>query len=752
MSGIVNRWLHGDSAESWAWPNLEPEVRTALASRVDDELARRAIPGALIYFVISIILAISTPYYADHPTLLILAGCLTLLAGGARFISALRLLRRSADSRKHTKLVFFCATYASFGVWGTFCGWTLYLYGAGWTAMFLLLNTAALAAAGSTSLAPSVRLAFRCLILLFIPTVVSAFALGEKEHIGLGVVTIIYLGFLLAQVRINSREFWAASVAAERERIRGSAERRRAESERASLVTAIEQSGEQILITDLDGKLEYCNLAFERLSGYSRSEVIGRNLSFLKSGKHDTEFYRDIWKTILSGAVWTGRFTNKKKDGSLYEVEGTITPILNAGRIRGFVSASHDVTERLRMESQLREAQKLESIGRLAGGVAHDFNNLLGVILGCSELLDKEVDASSPVLRRIEMIKSACQRGASLAAQLLAFGRRQTLRPAILNLNSTVGDTAQMLQRLLGEHIEQTIILDPALGQVKADPGQMVQVIMNLAVNAGDAMPQGGKLTISTANVTLEEGSPKRAEPIPAGRYVMLSVSDTGTGMDEEVRSHIFEPFYTTKPMGKGTGMGLATVVGIVEQSGGSISVDSTPGKGTNFRIYLPRVDEVVQPSESRQSSPTIRGTETILLVEDASELRDLIHEALGAEGYNVLVAANGAEAVELAEKHPGPIDALVTDVIMPLMSGPELARSLAPRRPRMKVLYMSGYPDDKLRQTGISDENVLFIQKPVQLSELARKLRETLDAGGKQFGGEAAGRNRMNLEGSKPA
>lgn len=724
------------SEESWAWPNLEPEVRSALAARVDRELAKRSISGALVYFVVSIVLAISTPYYSDHPALLVLISSLTLLAGGVRMIAAWRLLRPSADVQNRTKLVFFCAVYTTFVVWGAFCGWTLHLYGSAWTAMFLLLNSAALAAGASSSLAPSVRLASSCLIILVSPTIVSAFSLGsDTRYIGLGVVMTIYLGFLLAQARSNWREFWTASVAAERERIRGSAERKRAETERTGLVTAIEQTGEEIVITDVNGNLQYCNLSFERSTGYSRSEVVGWNLRFLKSGKHDAESYRIMWNTILNGGVWTGRFTNRKKDGSLYEVEGTISPILDAGKITGFVSARHDVTERLRMESELQQAQKMESIGRLAGGVAHDFNNLLQVILVCSEFLDKDVDASSPLRTRVETIKSACERAASLTAQLLAFGRRQMLQPAVLNLNSTVADTAQMLQRLVGEDIEQSMMLDPALGQVRADPGQVSQVIMNLAVNARDAMPQGGKLTIATANVTFEGSNSDRTGRVPAGRYVMLAVSDTGKGMDDEVQTHIFEPFYTTKPVGKGAGMGLATVLGIVEQSGGSIFVDSEPGEGTTFRIYLPRVDDVVQTSEFRQPAATMRGSETVLLAEDDSALRDLIHEGLRSEGYKVLVAANGREALERAEKHSGSIDVLVTDVIMPLMSGPELARLVVPQRPGIKVLYISGYTDDKLGHAGISDADVVLIQKPFKVAELAMKLREILGAQGTSAG-----------------
>jgi len=336
--------------------------------------------------------------------------------------------------------------------------------------------------------------------------------------------------------------------------------------------------------------------------------------------------------------------------------------------------------------------------------------------------------------------------------QLLAYSRRQILQPKVLNLNSTVSETGIMLQRLLGEDIEQKLILAPTLGQVKADPGQMAQIIMNLAVNARDAMPHGGTLTILTANITFEEGTFDRGVSVPPGPYVMLAISDTGVGMDAVTQAHLFEPFYTTKSIGRGTGLGLATVAGIIAQSSGYVLVDSELGKGTTFKIYLPRVDEAGEAlALKRGPAETTQISATVLLGEDDSMLREVIQESLRTEGYKVLVAANGAEGAEISEKHPGAIDVLITDVIMPLMSGPELAQSLAPHRPSMKVLYMSGYTDDKLGQTRISGTDVVLILKPFQLTDLAQKLREILSPRDTPLVDTSRDRNPANPGGTEP-
>ncbi len=346
-----------------AWSALEPEVQAALKTEVDRALARRAITGALVYFFVNVIVARSTSYFSDHPYILSVTSVCVLITGIIRIISARRLLRDLPAIRPAARRLFIGSTYATVIIWGVFCAITVYLYHRDWNAMFVLLNTAALAAGATSSLAPDVTLARRCLVCLMAPTIIASFLLLEAGYAAFGVVTTIYLGFLLVQARSNWWAFWSASVAAERERIRGSAERRRAEAERTTLVTAIEQTAEEVLITDTAGNIEYCNAAFLSITGYSRNEVIGRNPRFLKSGQHDNEYYGAVWKTILQGRVWTGQFINRKKNGSLYHTEGTIAPIYDeAGNINGFVAARHDITDRLRLESELVQAQKMESI------------------------------------------------------------------------------------------------------------------------------------------------------------------------------------------------------------------------------------------------------------------------------------------------------------------------------------------------------------------------------------------------------
>ena len=383
------------------------------------------------------------------------------------------------------------------------------------------------------------------------------------------------------------------------------------------------------------------------------------------------------------------------------------------------------------LEEQLHQAQKMEALGQLAGSVAHDFNNLLSVIIGYSELLSANLGSEGPAGVRLETIKKAGQRAASLTSQLLAFSRRQALQPRVLNLNSLVTETQRMLQRLIGEDIEQKVLLDPVLSKTKADPGQIVQVIMNLAVNARDAMPRGGKLTIKTANTSFKDGVSFSGVAVPPGEYVLLSVSDTGTGMDEETRNRLFEPFFTTKAAGKGTGLGLATVYGVVKQSGGYVFADSEPGKGTTFKIYLPRVDLPLQApsSQATQGLPPEfpPGSETFLVVEDEPAFRDLLCEQVRSMGYQVLVASNGVEALQIAEQHKGPIRMLITDVIMPQMSGPDLAKNLTKLRGDTDVLYMSGYTDDKLSNILETDPELTLIQKPFHIDDLVRKIQEIL-------------------------
>ena len=379
-------------------------------------------------------------------------------------------------------------------------------------------------------------------------------------------------------------------------------------------------------------------------------------------------------------------------------------------------------------EEQLRQVQKMESIGTLAGGIAHDFNNLMTAVTGYSELALRSLSPDHPLRPKIEVIKSAGERAAGLTRQLLAFSRKQMLQPKVLDLNSVVTGIAQMLPRVIGEHIDLRFRLDDALGQIKADPGQIEQVIVNLSVNARDAMPTGGWVTIKTENVQFKGRFGHGDLTVEPGHYVMMSVSDTGHGMDLETQSHIFEPFFTTKEVGKGTGLGLSTVYGIIKQSGGSLWVYSEVGKGTTFKIYLPRVDEIVENDVSEVNAADFRGQETVLLVEDEEVVRNLSREILETYGYSVLVAANGRDGLSVGKEFQGPIDLVITDVIMPLMSGPEMAEGLRTSRPGTRVLFMSGFTDDAIVHHGVLDERVSFIQKPFSPEALASKAREVLD------------------------
>ncbi len=709
--------------------NLEPEIRSAIEGRIDQELARRAVAGSMVYFALCVVVGISTPYYMGHPVALILAGALTLLAGGLRLYTSKRMLRHPAEPAAWTLPVFKATTYATFVVWGLFCAWTLHWYAGEWTGMFLLLCTAVLAGGASHSLAPDLNLATRCLIILIGPIIVATFLLGGVRYFALAALAALYLTLLIARTVRTWRMFWESSAAAEREIMLGSAERRRAETERASLVAAVEQIAAEIVITDAEGNIQYCNPSFEQLTGYPRSEVIGRNPRFLKSGEHDAQFYRELWSTILAGGIWAGRFTNRKKDGSLYQAEGTISPIHDvAGNLTGFVSATRDVSGRLRMEDQLRQAQKMEGIGRLAGGVAHDFNNLLTVIAGYSGLLEEKLSSDDPRLDYARQITRASGQAASLTKQLLTFSRKQIIKPKPLDLNALVAGMKQMLQRLVGEDVEVITSLAPSLGMVRADADQMSQILINLAANARDAMPGGGKLTVRTANVEAGK-NPPGGDVVPwAGRSVLLSVSDTGVGMSYATRQNIFEPFFTTKERGRGTGLGLSMVYGIVKQNDGYIDVQSEPGKGATFTIYLPRIDEppTARPCDET-SAGRVRGSETILVVEDHEGVRSLIVGTLELCGFHVLQAADGAEALRQVAQHVGHIDLLLTDVIMPGMNGKEVADQLAVLRPGIKVLFMSGYSGELIAHHGVLEAGVAYLPKPFTPDSLTAKVREML-------------------------
>lgn len=462
------------------------------------------------------------------------------------------------------------------------------------------------------------------------------------------------------------------------------------------------------------------------ISDFSMPHFLGTAaLKLVRSAGSDTPFI------FVSGTIGEDTAVAALKDGAQdYLLKSNLKRLVPA--VQRELREAEERRQRKRLEQHVLQLQKFEAIGRLAGGVAHDFNNLLGVILGQSEiLLDRPHDGG--ITRGLEMIRESARRGASLTRQLLAFGRRQILEPQVLNLNAILADVEKLLQRVIGADIELDFQMDAKIGSIKADPGQLEQVVVNLATNARDAMPEGGRLTIATANVDLDEAYADRRIVVHPGRYVQLVVSDTGYGMDRETQAHIFEPFFTTKEQGKGTGLGLATVYGIVKQSGGYIWVYSEPGHGSAFKIYLPMVKAAAEsPRSVERSEGLARGSETILVVEDDASLREVTCEFLQSSGYTVIPAESPGEALRLAELHNGPIDFLLTDVIMPKMNGRELATKLIKTRPGVKVLYVSGYADGIVRDGvhGPLEEGLAFLQKPYTRHVVTRKIREILDSG----------------------
>lgn len=497
------------------------------------------------------------------------------------------------------------------------------------------------------------------------------------------------------------------------------------------LTIAIEQSAESVTITNTAGAILYVNPAFEQTSGYTRAEVIGQTPQILSSGKHDKSFYRKMWKTITDGRVWQGRFVNKKKDGTFYTAETSISPIRgDNGEIISYVSVQRDVTRELQLEEQYQQAQKMQAVGLLAGGIAHDFNNLLTAINGFAEMIQFELSPNDPLQELVNTIRYSGKRAADLIQQLLVFSRKQIAEPKIVNFNSVVSNTSKLLMRLIEENIEVETNLSPALWSVKIDPTQVEQVVVNLAVNARDAMSNGGRLTIETENVVIDDKGAAAHLDMEPGEYAMLAVSDTGVGMSEEVKAHIFEPFFTTKAEGKGTGLGLATVFGIVKQNEGHIWVYSEPDYGTTFKVYLPRAKEGRATSRSpRRANEILKGTETILLVEDESAVRDLALYVLRRQGYTVLEATNGEEALQLTKSHSDQIDLLLTDTVMPKMGGEALIEQFRELRPTTKILLTSGYTDKNFMRGGEAAANyIAFIPKPFSAVELTQKVRAVLD------------------------
>jgi two-component system cell cycle sensor histidine kinase/response regulator CckA len=505
-----------------------------------------------------------------------------------------------------------------------------------------------------------------------------------------------------------------------------------AEQSLRKLSCAVEQSADAIFITNSEGIIEYVNPAFEILTGYSPEEVTGRTSSILKSGEQAPVLYREVWETIRSGNAGRSIVVNRKKNGEVYYVDESISAIRDAeGRIANFVSNGRDFTERLRLEAQLLQSQKMDAIGHLAGGIAHDFNNLLTIITSYSELALDSVAPESPAQARIQEILSAARRAADLTRQLLAFSRKQPQALRVAELNPVVSGIVKILRRLIGEDIELVFIPGKALGRIRLDPMQIEQILMNLAANARDAMPQGGQCTIETSDVQVDEQYVDRKRAvIPTGRYAVLSLTDTGDGIPADHLSHVFEPFYTTKPSGKGTGLGLATVYGIVKQNQGFVWAYSEPGMGTVIKIYLPCVQDqpVALEIPDTGAGVAVRGTETVLLVEDEEPLRRATVEFLRLRGYTVLEARDGVDALSISKNHGSTIHLAVTDVVMPHMSGGELAKALETLRPQTRVLFVSGYAGQTVLDHNVIDVENNFLQKPFTLKQLASKVRTVLD------------------------
>jgi PAS domain S-box-containing protein len=505
---------------------------------------------------------------------------------------------------------------------------------------------------------------------------------------------------------------------------------RRVQQEREAAVRLFEDLFESApdatVIVDREGSVRAANLEAARMFGYAREELVGLPVENLMPEAHRADHARHrthFLERPSARAMGAGRpdLVALRRDGTVFPVEISLSPLHS--RPGSVVASLRDVTERRELETQLRQAQKIEAVGRLAGGVAHDFNNILGVILGHANLLLRDLPGQR-ARERVEQVASAAERAANLTRQLLAFSRRQVFLARVVDLNRTVGGLVQMLERLVGEDVE-VVFRPAAAGRVRADVTQLEQALMNLAVNARDAMPAGGRLTIETSDAELDEAFVRAHAGARPGRYLRIAVADTGQGMTPEVKARAFEPFFTTKETGRGTGLGLATTYGIVKQSGGFIYLESEPGRGTTFEIYLPSVDEPPQ-AEEKQPAPE-PGSETVLLAEDEAGLRDVIREFLEDDGYRVLSAESPEAAIELARGHAGPIHLLLTDVVMPRISGSELARQVQSLRPRARVLYMSGHADETIAQQGVLRPGAALLAKPFSRDALARKVREVL-------------------------
>ena len=494
--------------------------------------------------------------------------------------------------------------------------------------------------------------------------------------------------------------------------------------------TLVEGVRDIIFALSPEGTLASLNPAFETITGWRREEWVGQPFERLVHPE-DLPLALELLGRVVRGELRpASQFRVRTAKGDFRVGEFSATPQLHEGRLVGILGIGRDVTERVQLEQQLRQAQKMEAVGRLAGGIAHDFNNILTAITGYADLLLEDLGPTDPRRQDADEIHKAAERAAGLTRQLLAFSRQQVLQPTVLEVNNLVSDLEKMLRRLLGEDVELSTRLAPTTGRVKADPGQLEQVIMNLAVNARDAMPNGGKLTLETGNVELDEVYATDHYPARAGPFVLLAVSDTGIGMSDETQAHMFEPFFTTKEKGKGTGLGLATVYGIIKQSGGFIWVYSEVGHGTTFKLYLPRVEELAERASEPAQGPAraAHGTETVLVVEDEAPVRSVARQVLERHGYTVLEAPSAEAALDLATRYSGTIHLLLTDVVMPGLNGRELASRLADLRPDARVIFMSGYTDDAVTRHGVLEPGSAYVQKPFTPDAIARRVREVLD------------------------
>ena len=507
-------------------------------------------------------------------------------------------------------------------------------------------------------------------------------------------------------------------------------ERKRVEGSHARLATVVEQAAETIVITDTRGTILYANPAFEKTTGYTRAEAVGQNPRILKSGKQNDEFYRQMWEVLKRGEPWSGHFLNRRKDGTLYEEDATISPVRDvSGKIISYVAVKRDVTHEAQLERQFLQAQKMESVGQLAGGVAHDINNMLAATMMHLGLLQGNENLDPETQEIIKELIEEAKRAANLTRQLLLFSRRSVMEVKLLDLNELLTHLLKMLGRLIGEHIVVRFDRREGLPAIEADPGMIEQVIMNLAVNARDAMPQGGKLAIGIEAVQVDAERVAGKPDVRPGQFLCLSVSDTGCGMDEATQDHIFEPFFTTKEPGKGTGLGLATVHGIVAQHKGWVEVESEVGKGTTFKVFLPASTKKMAGATPAAKTAAMRGHETILVVEDEVSVRRLVALNLRKLGYAVFEAENGQAAMNLWQQRRGEFDLLFSDMVMPEgLTGLDLAEKLKKEKPGLKVIISSGYSAEIAGQSSLAAHGIIYLQKPYHVEILAKTVRDCLD------------------------